>query len=282
MSVENEEVNEELVQEATKMGWAPQDKFKGNPEHWVDAETYVERGRQVLPILAANNKRLQAELLTRDEKLGTLESQLKSNQKALETLEKHYSEANKRAVETARQSLIGELKEARDSGDMDAEQKILGQLDDIRVAQREAAKAPEKKDPPSDESQNYNNQLSPDFRAWKAENPWFEVDKKKTKEFIRAAEDLRDDGNELKGVEFFEAVGEYLAKGKGEDEGTPASKVEGGSHGVGTRGGKGFNSLPSEARQACHSDAEDLVGPDKRYKTLKEWETAYAKIYYSV
>lgn len=281
MSVENEDQSVEIIEEATKMGWAPQDKFKGNPDHWVDAETYVERGRQVLPILAANNKRLQAELLTRDEKLGTLESQLKSNQKALETLEKHYSEANKRAVETARQNLVEELKEARSSGDVDAEQKILGQLDDIRDAQREAAKAP-KKETPADDSQNYNNQLSPDFRAWKAENPWFEVDKKKTKEFIRAAEDLREEGNELKGVAFFEAVGEYLAKGKGEeDEGAPASKVEGGSHGVGTRGGKGFNSLPSEARKACHADAEDLVGPDKRYKTLKEWETAYAKIYFS-
>src|SRR5690606_19433587 len=137
---ENEDLNtegptqEEVEQQAREMGWRPADEFKGDPDKWVDAEEFVERGKHVLPILAQNNKRLQKELLTRDQKIGTLEAQLKNATTAIEKLEKHYSEANRRAVETAKRELREQLIEARESGNLDDELDIMERLGELNKA----------------------------------------------------------------------------------------------------------------------------------------------------
>ena len=57
-----DEINYE--EKALEMGWVPQDKWTGDPDKWTDARSYVERGEQILPILRANNRRLQDDLLT--------------------------------------------------------------------------------------------------------------------------------------------------------------------------------------------------------------------------
>ena len=100
------ELPEEVIQEATSMGWVPQDKFKGDPDKWIPADEFVDFGSKALPILQHNNKRLQKELLTRDQKLGTLETQLAETRQQMSVLDKHYTEANKRAVQQAKASLL--------------------------------------------------------------------------------------------------------------------------------------------------------------------------------
>jgi hypothetical protein len=285
MSGEQEEgLSPEIIQEATTMGWLPLDKFKGDQSHWVDADEYVEKGRQVMPILLANNKRLQADLLTRDQKIGTLESQLVANQTAISKLEEHWTAANKRAVAEAKQGLIASLREARENDDVEAEQQILGQLDDIRIAEKEK---PVEKPVPKKEDEAYTSNLSPAFVEWKKDNEWFDTDKKKTKQFLRVAEDLRDDGVTTQGAAFFKEVEDKFEElyGEGEDREPeprrPQSKVESGNNRSNARGVKNFANLPQDAKKACHDDAEALVGPGKTYKTVKDWEDAYAKIYYS-
>jgi hypothetical protein len=279
---ESSELSPEIVQEATTMGWLPLDKFKGDKTHWVDADEYVEKGRQVMPILLANNKRLQQDLLTRDQKIGTLESQLADTKTAITKLEEHWTAANKRAVQEAKQGLLSSLKEARENDDLEAEQQILGQLDDIRLAEKEK---PVEKPAPKKEDEPYTNNLSPAFVEWKKDNEWFDVDKKKTKQFLRTAEDLRDEGVTTQGAAFFKEVEEKFAELYGEQEEQeprrPAAKVEGGNNRSNTRGAKTFANLPQEAKKACHDDVDALVGPGKTYKTVKEWEDDYAKIYYS-
>ena len=47
---------------ARAMGWRPQDEFGGDPERWVDADTFVARGEQVMPLLKAQNKKLRQEM----------------------------------------------------------------------------------------------------------------------------------------------------------------------------------------------------------------------------
>jgi hypothetical protein len=285
------EIPEEIIKEARQTGWTPLDKFKGKAENWVDADEWVERGKTLIPILTANNRRLQQDLLTRDQKIGTLEAKLESATAAIEKLEKHWSEANKRAVQNAKAQLRQELREARAAGDMEAEDKILDQLDEIRDAEREASKKPEAPPVKKDEPSGKDNQFTPSYKAWLADNPWYGVDKKKTKEYNRLSEDLREEGFTEVDGEFFDLLDREYAKRYGKDPdddgddtppARPASKVESGSGRSGQRGDRGdFASLPKEARDACHADAEELVGPDKRYKTMKDWEAAYNKIYRS-
>lgn len=261
--------------EARNMGWVPEEDFRGNKDHWVDAEQFVERGRQVLPILVQNNKRLQRELLTRDQKIGNLQTSLESQQEMLERLEDRYGKITQQAVTDAKARLKAELKEAREDDDLDKEldiQEQLRALNDVK---------PEEK-PVKKEAPKVDTSLSPEFVQWHADNPWYGEDKKKTKAVLRIAEDLRDDGNTMTGIDFMEeCVRQYEdTSTQAPPNRTPVSRVDGGSGRGGQRTGKSFADLPSDAKQACLADADDLVGEGKRYKTQKDWETAYAKIYF--
>lgn len=285
MSGETEELSpEQIEQEARVMGWVPEDEFKGKKDQWVDAEEFLERGRHVMPILLQNNKRLTKELLQRDKKIGNLEASLASTQTAIEKLEKHYTEANKRAVETAKADLKSQLREARENDDVDAEERILGELGELQQRERDAARQPAK----TEKREEPKKSDPPEVQQWYKDNPWFggesKEDKAKTKAIVRIAEDLRDEGTDLMGVDFFEeCVRVYEEQQEPPaSKRPPANKVEGGnSRGKSNGGGKTFSSLPSEAKQACWDDVEDLVGEGKRYKTKKDWEDAYARIYYS-
>lgn len=271
---------EELEKEARSMGWVPEEEFKG--KNWVDAAEFVERGRAVMPILLNNNRRLQKELSTRDAKIGTLEARLQGYEKALEKLEKHYTDANKRAVSLARDQLKEELKQAREDNDVDKELTITDQLAELRQRESEIEAPPVKKT----ETQPKTKEYSPDFKEWVSRNPWFEVDKKKTKIISRIAEDLREEGNELTGTEFLdECVRVYEEQYEEEDEAPPvrrpSSKVESTPRNRRSGGGKTYADLPAEAKAQCKEDAEDLVGPDKRFKNMKDWQDHYTKIYFA-
>lgn len=285
-NLENEEsnqapaVDEAVEAEARNMGWLPKEQFKGNIEQWVDAAEFVERGKHVMPLLLANNKRLQRELLTRDRQIATLAEQLNNASAAIEKLEKHYTEANKRQVETVKSQLKAELKQAREENDVDAELEIREKIDQLNAASDRAAQenpAPVKPTVPA---------LSPEFKEWQTRNDWFGVDPKKTKAIMRIGEDLREDGSDLVGVEFLDECVRILEsqnKPSKPQDSAPVSKVDAASRGATSRstGRKTFADLPSEAKQACRSDAEDLVGPGKRFATTKEWEDHYTAIYFS-
>ncbi|MDE2106523.1 MAG: hypothetical protein KGL39_55425, partial [Patescibacteria group bacterium] len=93
-------MSDQTVEErAGAMGWVPQEKFRGDPEKWVDAETFVQRGEQVMPILKHNNEKLQAEIASLKGELGKVTSLFQASQEAVEELKKFNSEATRRAAE---------------------------------------------------------------------------------------------------------------------------------------------------------------------------------------
>lgn len=295
MSVD-QEVDDNLPDvetEARQLGWVPEEEFRGNKDHWVDAEEFVERGRTLMPILRQNNRRLQGELLTRDREIDTLKSKLENMEKVQDKLEKHYTAANKRAVDLAKVQLREELKQAREDNDVDAEMEILDKLDDVRKRENEISEESKKDDKPAKKTDDNKDGYTPEFRQWLKENPWFDgkspEDKKKTKIITRIAEDLREDGSDLQGAEFFDECVRLYEKQYGEEDEEeerkprrrPANKVDVPSSRGSRSGSKGYADLPAEAKQACDEDIEEFVGADKKYKTVKEWRDQYAKIYFA-
>lgn len=268
-------VADQYEQEASELGWVPLEKFKGDESKWVDAETFVERGKQIMPILKKNNERLRTDLLKRDTEIDTLKSSLGAMQGTLGRLESLHNEGLKRALAEQKADLRRQLIEARRDDDPEAELDIQDKIDATDAQIAEAAKPiiqPVVQDPA-------DSGLSPDFIKWKSENEWFGEDKKKTKLILRAAEDLRDEGETLTGAEFMELAAERAFK----TEALPGnSKVEGGSpRGSGSPvRAKGYSSLPKEAQEICMQDAENLVGPNKKFKKVEEWQTYYAKLYH--
>lgn len=51
-----------VADKAKAQGWVPKEEFRGDPNRWVDAKTFVERGESILPILKERNEHLTREI----------------------------------------------------------------------------------------------------------------------------------------------------------------------------------------------------------------------------
>jgi hypothetical protein len=277
------EIPEEILKEATELGWVPKEKFRGAEDKWIPADEFVEKGRHVLPIMRENNARLKRELLTRDQKIDTLEASVKASNQAIKALQKVHSDATANAVEAAIKRTKEEIKAAREDGDVDTELALQEKLGDLKKAKDTPATSATEEE--AEDKKDKNEGLHPEFIAWKANNPWFDgtskEDRKKTKQVLRIAEDLREEGETALGQEFMElCVAEYERQVS--PSGRPTNKVETGSNGrsSGGSGKKTYADMPKEAREACDSFASDVVGEGKLYKTVAEQRAAYAKIFF--
>ena len=282
--------DEVVIKQARDMGWTPQDKFKGDPEKWVDADEFVRRGEQLMPLLRKTNQRLKEDLAARDAEIDNLRSKTENMQATLDRLDAHYSAANKRAAEQAITGLKDQLKSAREDGDVDKEVELLQQIglaqsEVQRLTDEDAKKKEKEKDKPPVEDKA-TPKIDPSLKAWQRENDWFGTDPKKTRQFNRIAEDLREDLNEsgeddkYSPVEFLERCSELWEEQFGEAK--LPSKTDGGNRSGGSQSPgsvKGWNQLPKEAKEACLADVDVLVGEGKRFPTLEDWKKEYVRIY---
>ena len=79
--------DEQTIEErASAMGWSPQENFKGDPERWVDAETYVKRGEEFIPFLQADKRKLTQDVEALRGKLTQMEQTLKASSETIEAL----------------------------------------------------------------------------------------------------------------------------------------------------------------------------------------------------
>jgi hypothetical protein len=275
----NSEPNYEV--EAKEMGWSDKDQWRGDPEKWVDAKTFVERGEHFLPMLRAERKRLKQDLLTRDSEITTLKQTQATMEKTLGALKKHYDESVKLQVAQGKKELAAQIKQAREDGDTDLELQLLDQLSDVRQLEKEAiAEAKEEnRDPPVTKTQ-----AQVEFEQWNKENTWFggesKEDQRRTQLVIRAGQDLRWEGDTTVGNEFMEKCLARVAadEGKGGSSKRPVSKVESGDGRARSSGGRAFDALPKEAKDICHSDNDKFVGPGKMFEKVKDWEDHFAKM----
>jgi hypothetical protein len=273
-----------IEQTAREMGWHPKEEWKGNPDAWVSAEEFVDRGEKILPILRANNRDLRENVLTLKQQNDRLAQELNATRTIVQNLEKHFTESTKRQLADQRKALVAELRGAVEDRDVDRELAVREQLDDLSKAEREAQdRQAENKDklrgnPPPDSPDTVN--VDPAFAKWVEDNSWFKTDKKRARAVVRAAEDLRDEGDTSTGIEFYNKALER-AEGKS-NETPPVDKVNGGHHGTpsSSSGPKGWAQLPKEAKDACLADEESFVGEGKLCKTLDEWKAYYVKTYF--
>lgn len=266
----------EVQARAEKMGWIPPSRYKGDPERYVDADAYLERGETVLPIVKEHNKRLQAELHSVREQAAANAAALAAAQKAIEEIEERHTVATQKAVENARAQVKAQLANASEAGDHQGVAELTDQLTRLNAAKEEAA-APKAPSTPAPLP------IPADLREWNSENSWFGTDKRRTALALGIAQELREGGDQSMGRIFYDRVSAELNKMLGGGGEAPPDKVEGARGGTGEarpRGGKSFESLPAEAKAACDADARRFVGTGKRYKTQAEWRTRYAEIYF--
>src|SRR6185503_5830853 len=114
--------------EAAKMGWTPKSEFRGDPAKWRPADEFVERGKNMLPIVQAKVKRQ--------------ETQIEELTRTVKDFADHMSKTDQRAYDRAMADLKQQRKEALAAGDGDTFEKVDEAIDQLKTeAQAKAAKA---------------------------------------------------------------------------------------------------------------------------------------------
>ena len=243
--------------EAAEMGWTPKDQWKGNPDNWKDAETYVKHGEDIVRITksqlakvereAAEERKQFAERIARIEKMGekTVERLRASHAKELSDLKAQRREAVK-------------------AGDVEA----VDQLDEKIEKHREDGPEAEK---PEDTKAVQE--------AWVAKQDWWETDEDMTAYAIGISQGILAKNPKITMAENLARTEEAMKKKYPEKFGlkTPTSAnghalVDGGGAfpGAGKPKKDPLATLPAEAKAQCQRDIAAGL-----YKDAAEWVTAY-------
>lgn len=269
---------------AKEMGWAPKAEFRGDPEKWIDADTFVERGENLLPIVRAENRKLRGELDNLRQQNQSNTQLLQAATESIEELKNFNSAIAKEKVKEKRTELADAIKQAREDGDVEKELELTEQFDEAGRALTEAAARPTKKAPPTPPSEA--PQDDPEFKQWMTENPWFGKDTRRTNFAIATAQDLR--AQNITGRMLLDKVNEEVNATFGQNQRrNGASKVEGGKTtgdggggGGNGFGGKSYSDLPPDAKVACEKQGKRLVGPGRAFKDDAAWRKHYVSKYF--
>lgn len=128
--------------EARLQGWRPKEEFPGDQNRWVDAETFVKRADEVMPLLKAQNKQLHR-------KVSDLERDIK-----------RFSKFAGAAEERIRAEIEAEMKKAVETGDTKA-------FDAARKKEQDLDK--------SDGKTKFTvEDLDSAFETFRDDNPWYD------------------------------------------------------------------------------------------------------------
>lgn len=281
MADENEVVapTAEEIAEARGLGWADRPEWRGAPEHWVDAKTFLEKGRHVLPIMSENNKRLKGEVELTNAKVDSLQNSLRAAQATIDALEESHEADVLAAAEAARAKLKDELAEASREGRHEDVADLTLQIGELNKAEQKPANKKEEQLPAP--------QVSPAFIAWANKNPTFVSDPRRMALAQVVSAEIREKDKTTVGDAFMDLVADEVDKLLGA-RGGRSSKAENGG-GTGNRrlndgGGeeqKTYADLPSDAKAACERQAKRLVGEGRTHKTIESWRKTYATKYFA-
>jgi len=272
-SVTSNEVSPEVQHEAESQGWVPKERFRGNESDWVDADTFVKRGREILPILRKNNENLIKDLqATKD--------QLKEFREAAEEFKKFQRESYERKAQEY-ESRIQEIKESRAQAISDGDGQKVNALDDALDQAKEnfkEAKQAVKDVVSAKEPEPTPEAIDPGLQAWLDRNSWFGQDKRLTGIVNGIGESLRLEFPLLKGQAFLDKLDEVLAEEFpnkfGGKKQSPSSRVESGSGRAGRSGGsnaQSYDNLPPEAKAACDRFVKQKLMTREQYVADFDW-----------
>ena len=273
-SVTNE-TSPEVRHEAESQGWVPKERFRGNENDWVDAETFVKRGREILPILRKNNENLIKDL-------NQTKEQLKEFREAAEEFKRFQRESYERKA-TDYERRIQEIKDSRAQAITDGDGQKVNALDDaldeakesFREAKQAVKDVVSTKEPVATETAAT---IDPSLQLWLDRNNWFGEDRRMTSIANGIGESLRLEFPGLKGQPFLDKLDEVLAeefpnKFGGSKKNLSASRVESGS-GRQSRSGsnaQSYDNLPPTAKDACDRFVKQKLMTREQYVQDYDW-----------
>jgi hypothetical protein len=273
-NVTSNEVAPEVRHEAESQGWVPKERFRGNEADWVDADTFVKRGREILPILRKNNENLIKDL-------NATKQQLNEFREAAEEFKKFQKDAYERKAQDYERR-IQEIKDSRAQAISDGDGQKVNALDEAldqaKEEFKEAKQAAKDAEKPVASEVPATQQIDPGLQVWLDANTWFGQDKRMTSVANALGESLRVEFPGLKGQPFLDKLDEVLAEefpNKFGSKQTPASRVESGAgratRNAGQGSAKSYDNLPSEAKAACDRFVKQKLMTREQYVADYDW-----------
>lgn len=162
-----------LVEErARRQGWRPKDQYSGDPSRWVDAQTFMARSEQEMPIMRERFRKLDSELAATRKTLGETEKKLTESTEVLIELRDMSRQSQQRGYEQAMAEIRD--REARAVADADVDTWKRLQIDKDAV-ERTRPKVMEAKRPEAPVAPAAP-QTNPVIDQWVSENQWFKHD----------------------------------------------------------------------------------------------------------
>lgn len=281
--VDNGPTEEELeAEKAEKQGWRPLEDWDGNPDDWVDAKTFNQRGDKIASIAVSRAKRQQS-------RIDMLESQLvqvSDKYAQINARERAQAKATADVLEQRIKQLEAQKEDALNASDAVAAMRIDKQITEV-TERKDAADEVVAATTPTTKGAG-GDALPPEAVAWQTKNNWWGIDGEATIYADGMGKFYKRNINPNATVaEMLEYVDKKVAQRFPEyaNEGKkimrkPAS-AEGGNSGMRTgttrtnanTGGITYSDLPAEAKQICDSLCKTIKGYT-REKYLAKYSAA--------
>lgn len=238
-------VSDEDTAYASSQGWVDRESYKGPANKWVDAGTFADRARNIVPIINSRNRAL----VDANEALKREIAQVRED--AAEAIKLSRAQST-RDYNGALAGLRAQKAAAID----DADGAKVNQIED-QIAALERPPEPRKVIPPD---APYPAALEDAAKAFAQRNPWYGDgeggDARKTRVAFATAQDLKKERADLHGnPAFFTELDKRIREEYPELFGTKPKPgmVDGGGRPAAAGGGvaKGFKDMPADAQEAA-------------------------------
>lgn len=171
-----EQQTSEIEARAARMGWVPEDEFRGDSSKWTTAEDYVRRAEEKLPVMRAQLKKYDEDNERYEKANAELKKEIASMRDDFKAFHKHYQDIEKRSYEQAKADIKAMQRRAVEEADSEAFNYAEAKLEEIEKQQ--AAREPEPRQSetrePDRQQTQQNQEASPAVLKFVKENPWFE------------------------------------------------------------------------------------------------------------
>ncbi len=229
-----------LEAEASSKGWLPKDKYPGDPSKWVDAGTFVDRGKKFVTNLM--------------QEITYLKKKVEGFEGTKAEVRKFYEEAMAKK-DTELNEAITELRRQRTQAIRDGEDdQALAIEDRIDLLKEEKVTLKNTKPVVAVEETATTPELDPVLEEWIEDgNSWFKEDAKLQAYAVTLGKELLSKGETLRGRKLLDKITgmmkEDFPRKFNPSPRVRDSGVEPGSPGAGKASGKTERDLPEEERQ---------------------------------